>query len=132
MGRRMPAMHRDHPVNECRDAVRARRLEVRGSVQYLKHFIEVPSTHGIDQRELVREILIKGTDAGAGCFRNRVGGEPCPAALAKNVSSSVENCVDSGPRTRLLRPFAHRPRGLGNASSQASLLNGNMSNMLAF
>jgi hypothetical protein len=36
MGRRMPAMHRDHPVNEYRDAGRPGRLEIRGSMQHLK------------------------------------------------------------------------------------------------
>jgi hypothetical protein len=129
---RIPAMDRDHAVDERRDAFGARCLVVRRGPQHSQYLVEVPLTHGLDQSELVREVLIKRADADACDFGNSVGRETSPAALPQNVSRRVEDCIGYRPGARLPRLFPHRAHWRSNASSQDRLLRRNMSNMLAF
>jgi MFS family permease len=132
MSRGISAVHADHSIDQRRYAVDARELSVGGGPQNGQDVVEMTSPHGLDQSELVREVLIKRTDAHAGHVCDRVGREPLPTALPENVSRRLQDGLDGGAGARLLRLFSHRPRSWTNASSRADLSCHNMSIVLVF
>jgi MFS family permease len=126
------AVNAHHAVDKRLDTPGARQLIVSRGAQHSQHVVEVPSAHGLDQCELVREILIERADAHTGQLGDDVGREPVPAALAQNVSRGLEDGFDRRPGTHLLRLFAHGTGARRNASSQAGSPRHNMSIVLAF
>ncbi|HTV37073.1 MAG TPA: hypothetical protein VMF12_11650, partial [Xanthobacteraceae bacterium] len=55
MGRRIPAMNRDHAIDQRRKSAGARQLVIRRRAQHSQHIVEMPAPHGLDEREFVRE-----------------------------------------------------------------------------
>ncbi len=126
------AVESDHAIHQRRNTARTRTRVVDRSAQHGEYLREMPLPHGLDQRELIREVLVDRANADAGGFGRGIGREPAPAALSQNVSSGVKYGLDGRARASLLRLFAHLARASRNASSQASLLHRNMSIMLMF
>ncbi len=62
------------------DTASAGHFLVRGGVQHGQYLFQMPPAHSLDQRELVREILIERADADAGNFGGGIGRQALPAA----------------------------------------------------
>jgi len=75
-------MNRDHAIDQRRKSAGARQLVIRRRAQHSQHIVEMPAPHGLDEREFVREILIKRTDADACHIGNSIGREAGPATLS--------------------------------------------------
>jgi hypothetical protein len=76
-----------------------------GSFHRLCNLIEMTSQHSLQQRALVRKVLIQGSDRHAGSRCDSCRGQPLLSNTEQNLNGCFENGVHACGRTRLNRRF---------------------------
>ncbi len=102
MKRGMNRMRCDHPGDQPFDALNSGGVFV-GNPKHREHIVKMTPQDRLDQRQLVGKVLVQRSDAHAGCFGHRIGGESRPALTVENASSGLQYGFDGHLCARLAR-----------------------------
>lgn len=125
-------MDRNHRVDQICCKLR-RRTPVGGKCpHYRKAVVQMTATYGVDQREFVGKVLVKGPYAYPSQVRNLVCRKASPSRIIENASASLDDRFNRRAGSGLARFLPHGGLPFCNASRQQTCFVENVHTLLTF